>query len=65
MVTQLSCLVFGWIRYKRGENKYITPLLKEYQPEEYENKEIARRPFYISYFDPTVEYYTVAVPPIY
>ena len=43
MVTQLSCLIFGYIRHKNP------------------NKPTAARPFYFTYFDPTVEFYTVSV----
>ena len=39
MITQLSCLIFGYIRYTK--------------PHE-ENE----RPYYVTYFDPIVEYYT-------
>ena len=60
MLTQLSCFIFGWIRHRRpatqapeadreqafGHIKYVKDVV---------------RPDYISYYDPTVEYYIVDV----
>ena len=41
MTTQLSALMFGYIRHKKTVKK--------------------KRPEYISYFDPVVEYYIVSI----
>ena len=60
MLTQLSCLIFGWIRYRREANQLKTQQLDDDQIDWLTHKGAAR-PDYISYFDPTVEFYTVDV----
>ena len=62
MFTQLSCLIFVWIRSKEGANKFKKPnLVKNQEIVLYLDKSQQRRPDYISVFDPTVEYYMVDV----
>ena len=66
MITQLSCLIFGWIRSRRGsEKKIYTPKninhLGESQTIHYLDRALQKRPDYISFYDPTVEYYMVDV----
>ena len=61
MLTQLSCLIFVWIRSSGGANKFKRPNLTKNQKIHYLDKSQQRRPDYISVFDPTVEYYMVDV----
>ena len=62
MMTQLSCLIFGWIRQARRDNPPPQSPLIDRQPL-MQNKYVKDvvRPDYISYYDPTVEYYIVDV----
>ena len=61
MLTQLSCLIFVWIRSNGGADKFKKPNLAKNQIVLYLEKSQQRRPDYISVFDPTVEYYMVDV----
>ena len=61
ILTQLSCLIFVWIRNSEGANKFKRPNLVKNQKIHYLEKSQQRRPDYISVFDPTVEYYMVDV----
>ena len=61
MLTQLSCLIFVWIRYSEGANKIKRPNSIKNSKVHYLEKSKQRRPDYISVFDPTVEYYMVDV----
>ena len=61
ILTQLSCLIFVWIRSNGGANKIKRPNLVKNKIVQYLDKSKQRRPDYISVFDPTVEYYMVDV----
>ena len=60
MKTQLSCLIFGWIRHRREAREANPRQQSEPEREVFGAvkyvKEVVR-PDYISYYDPTVEYY--------
>ena len=61
LLTQLSCLIFVWIRNRRGSKQLKTSFLVNNQTVHYVEKSLQKRPDYISVFDPTVEYYMVDV----
>ena len=62
MLTQLSCLIFGWIRHRRPAAQPQAPEADREQAFGHIKyvKDVVR-PDYISYYDPTVEYYIVDV----
>ena len=60
-LNQLSCLVFVWIRTRRGSKELQTHLNANNQTIHYVDESLQKRPDYISIFDPTVEYYMVDV----
>ena len=59
LFTQLSCLIFVYIRSRRESKLPKTTSLVKNQTDHYVEKSEQRRPDYISVFDPTVEYYMV------
>ena len=61
MLTQLSCLIFVWIRNSKGSDKFKRPNTIKNQKVHYLDTSQQKRPDYISVFDPTVEYYMVDV----
>ena len=58
MITQLSCLIFGYMRHRRA-NDFDSPNHDKDQSDS-QTENTAKRPDYISYFDPAVEYYIVS-----